>query len=285
LLIFKNRLDYYQPQIQGAQMKLLLSLVTAAMLTTSCAHKKEKKEEAASETYSPVISFQEEGKTFESSVSLPKDMKDKVPLVVIVPEWWGRNDYVMKRSQMLNDLGYATLPVDLYGNGQNVQTPAEAQALATPFYQNPMMGVERLNKYISMAQKDPHVDASRIYVIGYCFGGTQALNLARSGADVKGVVSFHGGLESSLKSQGIKARVLAINGLADKMVPAKQRAAFEKEMKALHADYKIKNYKGAMHAFTNPAATEIGKKYNIPIAYNKKADEGSWKDLMEFLKK
>ncbi|MFL5784952.1 MAG: dienelactone hydrolase family protein [Bacteriovoracaceae bacterium] len=266
-------------------MKLLMSLMTAVMLTTGCAHKKDKKQETAKESYSPIISYQEEGKTFESSVSLPKEMKDKVPLIVIVHEWWGRNDYIMKRSQMLNDIGYATLPVDLYGNGQVVQTPQEATALATPFYQNPMMGVERLNKYISMAQKDPHVDASQIYVIGYCFGGTQALNLARSGADVKGVVSFHGGLESSLKSQGIKAKVLAMNGLADKMVPAKQRTGFEKEMKDLKADYKIVNYKGAMHAFTNPNATAIGKQYKIPIAYNKKADEDSWKQLMEFLKK
>ena len=186
---------------------------------------------------------------------------------------------------MLNQEGFATLPVDLFGNNQTVDNPKDAGALATPFYQNPQTGVDRLNMYIAEAKKDPHVDASRIYVIGYCFGGTQALNLARSGAELAGVVSFHGGLDSSLKSQGIKARVLAINGLADPMVPQKQRNGFEKEMKALKAKYKVVNYKGATHAFTNPKATEIGKKYNIPIAYNKAADEGSWKNLLEFLKK
>jgi dienelactone hydrolase len=227
----------------------------------------------------------EDGKKYEGTIAVPKDMKDKVPLVVIVHEWWGRNAYIMTRSDMLNKEGYATLPVDLFGNGTVVENPKDASALAGPFYQNPQMGVERLNKYIAAAKQDPHVDASKVFVIGYCFGGSQALNLARSGADVAGVVSFHGGLESSLKSQGIKARVLALNGLADPMVPAKQRVEFEREMNGLNANFKTVDYKGATHAFTNPNATAIGKKYKIPIAYNKKADEASWKELMEFLKK
>lgn len=248
-----------------------------------CGHVK--KEKSPKETYSPKISFSQEEKKFEAAVQIPKDMKDKVPLVVIVHEWWGRNEYVAMRSEMLNKEGFATLTVDLFGDNKVVETPPEAQTLATPFYQNPQMGVDRLNTYITAAKKDPHVDASKVYVIGYCFGGTQALNLARTGADIAGVVSFHGGLDSTLKSNEIKARVLAINGLADPMVPAKQRTAFEKEMKSLKADYLVVNYKNATHAFTNPKATEIGKKFKIPVAYNKAADEGSWKNLMEFLKK
>lgn len=262
-------------------MKYLL--VLPLLITVSCGHMK--KQKSAKETYSPEISFTEEGKKFESTISVPKDMKDKVPLVVIVHEWWGRNDYIQMRADMLKKEGYAVLPVDLYGDGKVVSTPAEATALATPFYQKPMMGADRLYKYVSAAKQDPHIDPARVYVIGYCFGGTQALNFARMGGDVAGVVSFHGNLEAGLPSQKILARVLAINGLADPMVPAKQRQAFEKEMKSLKADYKIVNYKGATHAFTNPNATEIGKKYNIPIAYDKAADEGSWKNLMEFLKK
>jgi dienelactone hydrolase len=87
-----------------------------------------------------------------------------------------------------------------------------------------------------------------------------------------------------MTSQGIKTRILAINGLADPMVPAKERARFEKEMKSLKANYEMVNYKGATHAFTNPKSTEVGKKYNIPISYNKKADEASWKELLKFLK-
>jgi dienelactone hydrolase len=147
------------------------------------------------------------------------------------------------------------------------------------------MGVDRLNRYIAEAKKDPHVDASKIYVIGYCFGGTQALNLARSGAELAGVASFHGGLESSLKSTGIRTKILAVNGLADPMVPPKHRQVFEKEMKGLKAKYKMVNYRDATHAFTNPKATEVGKKYNIPIAYNQEADEKAWKQLLKFLGK
>lgn len=263
-------------------MRVYLAIVLIFSVA-ACGHVK--KEKSPKETYSPQISFTVEEKKFEATVKVPKDMKDKVPLVVIVHEWWGRNDYVESRSEMLNKEGFATLSVDLFGDNKVVETPPEAQALATPFYQNPQMGVDRLNAYITAAKKDPHVDASKVYVIGYCFGGTQALNLARTGADITGVVSFHGGLETSLKSEGIKARVLAINGLADPMVPAKQRTAFEKEMKSLKADYQVVNYKNATHAFTNPKATEIGKKFKIPVAYNKAADEGSWKNLMEFLKK
>lgn len=261
----------------------MLSLLVLLIAMVSCGHVK--KEKSPKETYSPTITFGQEDKNFTATVKLPKDMKDKVPLVVIVHEWWGRNAYIESRSEILNKEGFATLAVDLFGDNRVVETPKEAGELATPFYQDPMMGVHRLNQYITHAMSDPHVDATKIFVIGYCFGGTQALNLARSGANIKGVVSFHGGLESSLKSEGIKARVLAINGLADPMVPAKQRTAFEKEMKSLKADYKVVNYKGATHAFTNPNATAVGKKYNIPIAYNERADKGSWKDLMEFLKK
>lgn len=264
-------------------MKMTLGLLLVSLMSISCGHMK--KDKSAKESYSPKVSFEQNNKTYEAKVELPKEFKDKLPLVVIVHEWWGRTPYIEGRGEMLNKEGFATLVVDLFGNNITAETPTQAQAMATPFYQNPEKGVELLNKYISQAKKDPHVDPNKVYVIGYCFGGTQALNLARSGADIKGVVSFHGGLTSTLKSRDIKAKVLAINGLADPMVPAKDRAAFEKEMKNVGADYKMINYKGATHAFTNPMATEKGKKFNIPIAYNKKADKASWQDLLNFLEK
>jgi dienelactone hydrolase len=263
-------------------MKIALSLLML-LAFLSCGHLKKTNDPKT--TYSPVLSFTEDGKKFEATISLPKEFKDKIPLIIIVHEWWGRNEYVINRSKMLNDLGYATLAVDLFGESKVVEAPSDAQALATPFYQNPQLGVSRLSQYLNLAKLDPHVDATKVYVIGYCFGGTQALNLARSGADVKGVVSFHGGLASSIASTGIKAQILALNGLADPMVPAKERAGFEKEMKSLKANYKMVNYKGATHAFSNPKATEVGKKYKIPVAYNKKADEASWKEFLHFLKK
>lgn len=262
-------------------MKFICNILLLSSLF-ACGHMK--KTHSPKESYNPVVSFTEEDKSFTGEVKLPKKFQEPLPLVVIVPEWWGRNEYIQSRSDMLNEAGYATLAVDLYGDGKRVETPSEAQALATPFYQYPEIGVRRLSKYIELASKDPHVNPEKIYVIGYCFGGTQALNLARSGAVVKGVVSFHGGLGSGLRSNGIKAKILALNGLADPMVPAKERETFKKEMKELKVNLKIVNFKGATHAFTNPKATEIGKKFNIPIAYDKKADEASWKELLQFLK-
>jgi len=265
-------------------MKTLFLLALISSLLVSCGHMK--KEKSAKESYSPVVSYVEGEKNFSAKVELPKTkFESKIPLVVIVHEWWGRTPYIEERGQMLNKEGFATLLVDLYGNNQTVTTPQEAQALATPFYQDAQIGVNRLHQFIEQAKKDPHVDASKIYVIGYCFGGTQALNLARSGADIKGVVSFHGGLAAGIPAKNIKADILALNGLADPMVPAKERAAFEKEMKSVKAKYKVVNYKNATHAFTNPGSTAIGKKYKMPIAYNKTADEASWKELIKFLNK
>lgn len=262
-------------------MRLLTCLILILVLSVSCASKKEK----AKNSYSPIVSFEEEGKKFNSTVQLPKEFKEQLPLIVIIHEWWGRNDYIMSRAEMLKKEGYAVLPVDLFGDNKVVTTPQDAQALATPFYQNPKMGIGRLNKYLEAAKKDPHIDPSKIFVIGYCFGGTQALNLARSGADVKGVVSFHGGLATSIQNPQIKAKILALNGSADPMVPKKEVKAFEQEMKTAKADYKVVNYKGATHAFTNPNSTAVGKKYNIPISYNKMADEASWREFLSFLKK
>jgi dienelactone hydrolase len=264
-------------------MKKIMFLLLLSLIVSSCGHVKKKKDDRPS--YNSTISFAEAGKNFAATIQLPQDFKTQIPLVILVHEWWGRTPYIEMRSKMLNDLGYATLAVDLFGESVMVDTPAEAQALATPFYQNPQIGIERLAKYVTAAKKDPHVDASKVYVIGYCFGGTQALNFARSGADVAGVVSFHGGLAPGIPAHNVKAHILALNGAADPMVPKKEIKGFEQEMKKNKIDFKSINYAGATHAFSNPRATEIGKKYKIPIAYNAKADKASWEELKKFLAK
>ena len=262
-------------------MKAVLAIIFLSIIAISCTHDKK----ASIKNYSPTVSFQLEGKLYEAKVRLPKNFKEKVPLVVIVHEWWGRTPYIQKRAEMITEKGYAALAIDLYGNGQTVTTPDEAKALATPFYENPETSVELLKSYIELAKRNPHIDENQIYVIGYCFGGTQALNLARSGADIQGVVSFHGGLATTYPTRSIQAKVLVLNGAADPMVPPKDVKALEAEMKKAGAQYKMVHYPGALHAFTNPKATEVGKKYNIPIAYNKKADKESWKELLKFLPK
>ncbi|MBY0518126.1 MAG: dienelactone hydrolase family protein [Bacteriovoracaceae bacterium] len=258
-------------------MKKLILFPILTLILFSCSHMEKKT--------APMISFTEGDATYSAELKLPKKFKEPVPLVVIVHEWWGRTSFMSEQSEKITKEGYATLAVDLYGNSKVVESPQEAQELATPFYKNPEMGISLLKKYIELAKNDPHIDKSKIYVIGFCFGGTQALNLARTGYDFQGVVSFHGGLASSLPQKAIKARILALNGLADPFVPAKEREAFEKEMKTVKADYKVVNYKDSTHAFTNPHSTAVGLKFKIPVAYNQEAAEASFKEFLAFIQK
>jgi len=243
------------------------------------------------------VNFKEGKTTYQGDLYLPKDAKGKLPLVVVVHEWWGKNEYPKMRAQKIADeLGYAALAVDLYGQAKTVETPKEAGELAGPFYQNPMMGVARIRGFITEAiakaktSSAAEIDPSRLAVIGYCFGGAQALNFARAGslpggARLLATVAFHANLSSSLKGdEKISSKVLVLHGEADSFVKEDEVKAFKAEMKARQAELKFVGYPGAVHAFTNPKATAIGEKYHIPIAYNEKADSGSWKEMVAFLK-
>jgi dienelactone hydrolase len=195
-----------------------------------------------------------------------------------------------------DELGFAALAVDMYGEGKTVSTAAEAQALATPFYKNPMLGVDRLRKFAGAAESSAkqsgfEINTSKIASIGFCFGGSQSLNLARAGGlgdagKLLGVVSFHGGLASALKAEKpITAKLLVLHGAADQFVKPEEVAAFKTEMKADQADLTFKAYPGASHAFSNPEATEMGKKNHIPVAYQEKAAKDSWAKMKTFLTK
>ena len=134
-------------------------------------------------------------------------------------------------------------------------------------------------------KQQPTVDPNRIAAIGYCFGGGVVLNMARQGVDLNGVVSFHGGLTAVISGQpgNVKAKVLVLNGGDDKFITLEQIEAFKQEMRAAGADFQFISYPGALHSFTNPEATELGKKFNMPIAYNAKVDKESWEEMKKFL--
>jgi dienelactone hydrolase len=242
-------------------------------------------------TTSIPVTFREDGKTFRGDLYLPAGAKRPLPLVVVVHEWWGKTQHPAAQAKRIADeLGYAALAVDLIGDGKTVGTPPEAQALVMPFYKDPSLGVERIKRFIAAAPKES-VDVSRLVCIGYCFGGTQSLNLARAGsmpdgAKLLGVVSFHGGLSSSLKPHApIRAKILVLHGAADKFVTEQDVSAFQEEMNQAQADLTFIAYPGAVHAFTNPDATRIGEEFNIPIAYDAEADKDSWLKLKQFLEK
>ncbi len=139
---------------------------------------------------------------------------------------------------------------------------------------------------LEILKNDEHVDPERIASIGYCYGGGVALNMARAGVDLKGIVSFHGSLASSesAKKGQVKAKILVCNGAADRNISKQDIDNFKQEMKSAGVNFKFISYDGALHAFTNPAATELGKKFNMPIAYNEKADKDSWAEMQKFFK-
>ena len=206
----------------------------------------------------------------------------KRPGVLVVHQWKGLTDYEKKRAEMLAKLGYVAFACDIYGKGVRPQSNQEAGEQAGKYKGNRTLLRERVRAGLETLKQQEQVDPKRIAAIGYCFGGTTVIELARSGAGVAGVVSFHGGLDSPTPADGknIRCKVLVLHGADDPFTPAKDMAAFEKEMRGAGVDWQLIKYGGAVHSFTDWNATGL----NIQgAAYNKKADERSWEHMKLFL--
>lgn len=206
----------------------------------------------------------------------------KRPGVLVVHEWWGLNDYARRRADELAQLGYLALACDIYGNGQTASTTEEARALVMPFYTDRALLRTRVRAGFDELRGHIHCDTNRVAAIGYCFGGMTVLELARSGAPVAGVVSFHGGLSTPHPedAKNIRGKVLALHGGDDPNVKPEEVAAFENEMRAAGVDWQLVVYGGAVHSFTNPAS---GNDPSKGAAYNEKADRRSWEAMKTFL--
>jgi len=226
------------------------------------------------------------GKEFKGLVVYDENQKGKRPAVLVVHEWWGLTDYPVMRARKLAALGYIAMAVDMYGDGKIAANPTEAQELATPFYKDPQLSKARLDAAQAKLKEFKQTDPQNIFAIGYCFGGSVVLNSAKLGADLKGVVSFHGGLAGvPANKELLKAKILVCHGGIDKFVSEKDINAFKHQLDSIGAEYKFIVYPNATHAFTNPDATKIGKQFNMPIEYNQKADTDSWNDMVLFLNK
>ncbi len=223
--------------------------------------------------------------TFKGYLTFDSSIKGKQPAVIVVHEWWGLNEYPRKRAEMLAKLGYVAFAADMYGNGKVADNPGDAQKAAAESTKDPAALKARFLAAIEVVKKEKHVDPHRIAAIGYCYGGGVVLNMARAGVDLRGVVSFHGSLSTKTRAEkgSVTAKILICNGGADKFVSENDITNFKNEMESAGADFKFISYKGGLHAFTNPAATELGKKFNMPIAYNKQGDKNSWQDMRRFL--
>lgn len=242
---------------------------------------KEPKLKEESVTYSP--SDIKDSLVLDGFIAWDENIEGKRPAVLVVHEWWGLNDYVKMRVRELAKLGYIAMAIDMYGNGKRADNPTDAGNLAMPFYKDPQMAKQRFDAAVATLKGYQQTDASKMAAIGYCFGGTQVLNMANMGEDLAAVVSFHGGLKVVTPDKSkLKAQVLVCHGGADPFVPQAEVDMFRKQMDSIGARYTFKTYEGATHAFSNPDATANGKKFNLPIAYNAAADTASWKDMRDF---
>jgi len=212
----------------------------------------------------------------------PVESGARRPGIVVFPEWWGLNDYAKRRARQLAGLGYVALAADVYGDGLATEIAQEAGKLAGLYKGDRRLMRARCSAALATLSALPDVDASRLAAIGYCFGGTCALELARSGAELKGVVSFHGGLaaDPGVASEPLQAAVLVCHGADDPHVSGTEVAAFQQEMRDAGADWQFVHYAGAAHAFTNPGAGG----HAIPgVAYDPRADVRSWTHMKAFL--
>lgn len=232
------------------------------------------------------ISYEAGGASLKGYMAWDANQKGPRPGVIVVHEWWGHNEYVRRRARMLAEQGYAALALDMYGDGKLAQHPEDAQKFMMEVISNADVARARFMAAYELLKKHEVTDATKVAAIGYCFGGAVVLQMARLGTDLDGVASFHGSLAAQgapAASGAVKAKVLVLHGADDSLVPKEQVAAFKKEMDAAGVDYTFIEYAGAKHAFTNPAATENGKKFGMPLAYDEAADKQSWAELEKFL--
>ncbi|MEQ1529993.1 MAG: dienelactone hydrolase family protein [Methylococcales bacterium] len=203
------------------------------------------------------------------------------PAVLINHTWAGRDEFVAGKAKKLAELGYVGFAVDMYGKGILGSGPEENAKLMQPFMADRAMLQKRMQAALAAVKLMPWVDDSKIAAIGFCFGGLCVLDLARTGADLKGVVSFHGLLApaDNIKDTPIKAKILAMHGHDDPLGPVAQAVAFEDEMTKAGADWQLLTFGHTMHAFTNPVANDPGR----GMLYNSVADRRSWLAMQNFL--
>lgn len=256
-------------------MRLLIALVLA-FVTMSAGAAVQTKE----------VNYSGGGVNMKGLIAWDDAIKGKRPGVLVVHEWWGHTDYARSRARQLAEMGYVAMAVDMYGDGKTAAHPDNAMAFMQEATKDTGQTSARFLEAEKVLKKQKFTDSSRIAAIGYCFGGAVVLNMARRGADLKGVASFHGALGawSPAAPGAVRAKMLVLNGADDGMVPAAAVTKFEDEMKAAGADFRVINYPGAKHSFTNPGADAYAKQFGMPVAYNAEADKASWAELDAFLK-
>ena len=229
------------------------------------------------------IDYSLAGKKYEGYIAYDDSQKNPRPGILVTHDWMGITDRTKAKVEELAGMGYVALAVDIYGKGVRPANADEAGKLAGSFKKDRLALRIRMQEGLKTLRDQPQVDKTKLVAIGYCFGGTAVLELGRTGADVKDIVTFHGGLDSPKPEDGkkIKAKVLALHGADDPFVSASDLAAFETEMRESKVDWQLVKYGGAVHSFTEKTA---GNDNSKGAAYNAEADRRSWQAFQDFLK-
>ncbi|MBC7386968.1 MAG: dienelactone hydrolase family protein [Cryobacterium sp.] len=270
-------------QLRQTSLKSHFLGVTLASLATSGTSIAAPKEIHSLDNTGKNFTYREGTTDLEGYLVLPKKLTKKTPAVVLVHDWMGVGSDVKRRARMIANLGYIAFAADIYGKTTRPKNSDEAAEYATKFRGGDRaLFRKRILSAIDTASKIPNVDASRIAILGYCFGGTGAMEAARLKAPVVAAISFHGGLSQGTQKEEkeITAKVIAFHGAEDPLVDANEVKGFQEEMRAAKANWEFVTYSGAVHAFTNP---EVPYKQGAPFGYNAQADARSWTAMTNFL--
>lgn len=267
-------------------------LLVALVLTTSCKQKAESKPEtdATPEAYvakvkGTEVTYASDSTNLKGYIAYDENKKGKRPGILIVHEWWGHNDYVRERADMLAELGYTAIAVDMYGDGKQADHPDDAGKFAMSVMSNLPEATARFNAAINLLQQHESVDTEKLAAIGYCFGGSVVLTMANKGADLDAVAAFHSGVALPvMPNEDLKARVLVCNGADDPFVSAESITDFKTAMDSIGATYEYIAYPGVKHSYTSKEADANGEKFKLPLAYNADADQKSWESLQQLFK-
>jgi dienelactone hydrolase len=206
------------------------------------------------------------------------------PGILVVHEWWGHNDYVRERARQLAELGYTAFALDMYGEGKKAEHPQDAGKFSKMVMSNMDLAKARFEAAMETLKNHPYTDTSGLAAVGYCFGGSVVLSMANAGYDLDAVAAFHSGVQLPVPpSEDLKARVLVANGEDDKFIPEESVASFKAAMDSVGADYEYISYEGAVHSYTNPMADSMAQKFDMPIAYNARAESLAWLALKKLL--